>query len=251
MQLSVTAINYVVYGFLSLCVSASAVAQQRLVDLEVIIIEPNDGEVFKSGQTIVLSVDVTNHGPDEILVGDSLYVFLPDGSPTWGTMTTSLAIGETTDLFSTEVTLPTVSNNSPTEICVQLVDDPSTQISVGGDPVRVSYKDPVPGNNFACHTLTIEAEPSSISRNEIKASLLPFPNPTNSLVEIPLENADVAEVKVLIKDLSGRTVLSRRVHENSPTGSITLNVAHLDDGIYIIECYEGENFSSGKLNILR
>lgn len=245
-----TIAHFALAGLLTFNCSVNALAQQRSVDLEVIMVEPNETEVFKSGQTISLSIAVTNHGPDQILVGDSLFAILPDGSPTWGTMTTSVAVGGTTDLFSTEITLPTVSSNSTIDLCVQLADDPSTQITMGGSPVSVSYKDPIPGNNVACRELTVEGEPSSIMANSRKNALLPFPNPATNFIQIPIENWDT-DVFILIKDLSGRTVFDKLFPRENGGESIKVNVEHLKEGVYLIERYDGETYSMGKITILR
>ncbi|MDN3493408.1 T9SS type A sorting domain-containing protein [Winogradskyella bathintestinalis] len=59
-----------------------------------------------------------------------------------------------------------------------------------------------------------------------------FPNPANNEVTIQLANSNIPSVKVNIYNLQGKSILSDfMLSENNPT----LNISHLDRGLYFVE----------------
>lgn len=231
--------------------SLTAAAQQRQVNLEIHIDEPANGTVFQPGQTFPFTVSITNHGPDELVAGDSLFVITPSGEPTWGTLQEGIPVDSNFVLFSNELTVPSVESTGNMDLCVQLVDDPTTQITLSGSPISVSYIDPIPDNNVVCHTITIEATPSSISKHNIKSNALEvYPNPAGQLVHIPVNKTSKEAIMIQIRDISGKTVLSEHFSSNGHE-TVNMNVGQLQEGIYIIESQQGNMRSTGKLSIMR
>lgn len=247
MKMSITR-NLVVLG---LTVSSLLTnAQQREVNLEIHIDEPANGGIYQSGEAFPLTVSITNHGPDELVEGDSLFVILPSGEPTWGSLPNDIPVDSNFVLFSNELTMPVVESTTNLELCVQLADDPTNQITLSGSPISVSYIDPVPDNNLVCHTLTVEAAPSSIADKDLSVKTLQiYPNPASQVVQIPVDQHSIAAMTIRIQDISGRTVLSQ--HFDPKAGkSVEVNVQQLPEGMYMIERKQGKTRSVGKVTIL-
>src|SRR5690606_35375149 len=74
--------------------SMLASAQQRQVDLEIHIEEPANASALQSGETFSLVLSVTNHGPEELLEGDTLFIVLPTREVTSGVMSSPIPVGE-------------------------------------------------------------------------------------------------------------------------------------------------------------
>lgn len=232
--------------------SMLASAQQRQVDLEIHIDEPANAEVFQSGQSFLLTVSITNHGPDEMQAGDSLFVITPSGEPTWGTLPEAIPVDGNFSLFSNEITMPAVETTTDFDLCVQLVDDPTTQIRLMGNPISVSYIDPAPGNNVICHTITVEAQPSSITETAKGiANLELYPNPAKDFVQVPIDPNGASAIQLRILDISGRIVFNQAFSQAAGRDAIQVDLTQFQNGVYILESQQGTIRNTGKFTILR
>ncbi len=72
--------------------------------------------------------------------------------------------------------------------------------------------------------------PLSIDKNSKEKLIKTYPNPTTSILNINIENADVKNGKIEVYDLSGKLIQSKRITKNST--QLDLNVP---TGIYIIK----------------
>lgn len=231
--------------------SLGLAAQQRSIDMELIIDEPASG-TYESGQVVPLSVSIINHGPDEIKVGDSLFVLLPDGAVTYGIMTVAVPVGGSTDLFSDTLPLPDVEDVTTIDVCVQLVHNPSSTIrNSDGDPILVSYDDPNPTNNLPCHEITIEPDPTSVMDAYAERQLNIFPNPATNFVQIPVSKSAKGQTIVSIRDLLGRIVMDKQFPAQSQQEYMQLDVSALQNGVYILERYDETEKVAQKLVIKR
>ncbi len=62
-----------------------------------------------------------------------------------------------------------------------------------------------------------------------------YPNPTQEVLTLALENSVNSEVTVRITDLTGREVFSQNAAKTTDKVSLKLNVANLPQGLYIVE----------------
>lgn len=75
-----------------------------------------------------------------------------------------------------------------------------------------------------------------------------YPNPVRDAATLSIASAKQASVEVRVSDLSGRTVLTRKVSLTSGTNNIPLNLANLSGGTYLVTvAAEGEVLKTTKI----
>lgn len=230
-------------------VSTQLYAQQRSIDMVVNIESPSEG-TYSAGQSVPLTVSVTNNGPDSIRVGDTLFVIMPDGNPSWGMMTEAVPVGGTTELFTNQISMPDVEITETFDLCVQLVDDPSSSIKVNGAPFTYTYIDPNPSNNLKCNKITIEASTSTITAKPQTPITLQFiPNPALSTVRIPIQ-AKVSNFLIIVfRDLVGRTIMRMDLNTALERDYVDVDLSTLREGLYLVELQSEQGSLTGKLAV--
>lgn len=115
-------------------------------------------------------------------------------------------------------------------------------ISIDGDGI---YQGMVPGGGDDRSVLTISVlqnQPTSIGEVEEDGSRI-WPNPTTDLLNIALDNPVNGRTRVSITDLEGRLLRTMDRNFTSSAGVITLPVADLAAGVYILSIENGGNSS--------
>lgn len=227
-------------------------AQLRNIDMEIIINDPVNGATYPTADPIPVKISIVNHGPDNLVTGDSLYLIMSSGNlfvslPQDINPGDSLEIASTSGTFNTDVTVRAT-------FCARIADDPTTQITANGEPVSVSYIDPKPGNNEKCVDITIEAEEedgSSVDGLIVEGNQLQlFPNPAKDRVYISGEQLSKGKnALVIIRDMSGREISVQEQWVSS--NNIEVNTSSLRSGLYIIEVTQEGKQLRGQLNILQ
>lgn len=96
---------------------------------------------------------------------------------------------------------------------------------------------------------------ASLKGENIKpnTSFLMYPNPSDSQVNISINSSDERDYTLLIKDLYGRTILSQVDKLFVGSNALSLNVAGLSPGMYILSMLDksGLLLESQKLQIVR
>lgn len=241
--------NLMLFGLTTFGLMAHA--QQRSIDMEIHIDEPADGTVVQSGSLPLLTVSITNHGPDDLVAGDTIFIILPEGLFYPTVLNQPIPNNTKVAVVPAQLELPKVDSITSVDICVRVLDDPSSQVTSGGNSVTFSYIDSNPANNEICHTITIEPEASSIANTGLRTGVIqPYPNPASQVMHIPVD-ADLNEhVHIRILDLSGKAVLSQSFKAQQQA-SVEVNVGQLREGIYIVERQQGSIRSTGKITVLR
>ncbi|MCE3229897.1 MAG: rcc [Bacteroidetes bacterium] len=106
-----------------------------------------------------------------------------------------------------------------------------------GDGSTLSKKTPVPVGTLCNFTIGIE-------ENQIRSAFMVYPNPSNGILNIKSENADLSYVEIY--NTLGEKVLSASLSENNNA----LELRQLAKGVYIYIVYSKNTFSqSGKFTI--
>ncbi len=79
-----------------------------------------------------------------------------------------------------------------------------------------------------------------MDENTANSVIIPFPNPANEIVTIPLSEIYNGKVTVNVYDIAGRTVRSEVVNMNN-TNNFRFNTANLTNGIYHFNLKFGDN----------
>lgn len=237
-----------------LALNKTSSAQQREVDLQLILDAPTDKSTYQMTEPIPFTVSVKNNGPDNLVPGDTLFLLLPDNSVQLIFLAESIDNEETAEIVSTQFNL-LVNTTTTVDVCVLLFDDPSQQIELGGLPAAISYTDPDSTNNMTCNEITIESEPTSIATLEqVSDALSLYPNPASSLVRVPLSKMPAGTFNITVRDIAGKIQVMPSTYDvNLPDSEqyAELDVSHLSEGLYLIELSHDKNRQIGKLVIAR
>ncbi|NVK29134.1 MAG: T9SS type A sorting domain-containing protein [Flavobacteriia bacterium] len=107
------------------------------------------------------------------------------------------------------------------------------------------------GRGFFRTGSTVQSRPVSIEENELEITreeLNVFPNPTSgsTTVKLNLENSN--DVRVVVRDLNGRSVITRNLGRmTAGDHEIKLNMGWLTNGIYMVSVEMGNSVSTGKV----
>lgn len=233
--------------------STSVNAQLRSINMELLLQAPLQNEMYKQGDTVSLEFYIKSHGPDELVIGDTVFILMPNGAGQRYTLNNNVGIGDSIKLFEGGMTL-NVDETTTLDVCVEVIGDPNnSNILIDDVPVQVTYSDPNPGNNRVCHTITIESDdPSAIDRTTEggNMALQFYPNPATDRIFVPL-NATMGEaVSIRLIDLAGRTVMEKSTKAYGKK-ELSIPVFGLSPGLYLIELKQGVHESSGKVWIYR
>ncbi len=226
--------------------STSIQAQQRECDMAITLTSPAEAQVIGAFLTFNVTVNITNNGPDDLMVGDTVYYNTPsmfafDVEPF--VLAQGIPSGS-----SASVTLTSVQNinennqDETTDYCVKVLSHPN---DIG------SFIDTTGGamNNTDCNTITLKASnPSAIDELQQDRKLQIYPNPAAEKVTLKLTGDLKGEAFVTIRDVSGRIIAHKDLGKiNSGTADLQINVADLLPGIYLLELHNEGSKAIGKL----
>ncbi|RYD94644.1 MAG: T9SS type A sorting domain-containing protein [Sphingobacteriales bacterium] len=209
---------------------------------------PAANSSIEYGAQASIKFDLKNNGPAAIAATDSIFYMLPTGTIN---VVTGSAIASgatiTVDLG------PVLTNNNTgaeqtVDFCLTLL--PQSVITVGGNPVSVTYNDAMGTNDTSCNIVTIKSNPSSIfDAKTTKETLSLYPNPATSQVSFNVALEKPATVVAIVKDITGREVLTKNFGsmQTGTSAALELNIANLNSGIYVVEVIAGDKKFVGKV----
>ncbi len=221
-----------------------ATAQDRIYDLEINIVTPDDQATFTLNEPFDLEFYFKNLGPDTIVADDTLLVqFSGMTSPQTYLIGKILNPYADTIHFKTSLTV-SATNANPVNFCV--IGQIHSSINKDNDFT----------NNSQCRMLYFEekitgiaelaAQTASVSELDI------YPNPATDLVRINYKVKEQGNVALTITDMSGRKLMQTDLgKKNSGDNNISTDISTLPSGIYFIEITETHSKSRGRLLIQR
>ncbi len=223
-------------------------AQQRSINLKMLVSAPVNGAEFQKGAPIPLKLGVENLGPDALKAGDTLFVIMPDEKSQLITLPQPLASGQTA-IFVDAVINIEIDRTSTIDVCAEVIADPSTSVQINGQSVSISYIDPDAANNKTCNRITIKVPSTAINDVITDETLAIYPNPATTSVYLPIDKP--GDKTVSITDITGRKILQNRFTESQTAGrsELDLNISQLPEGLYVVELNDGKSIRKGKLQV--
>jgi len=253
-------------------VSGAAYAQ-RTIDVEVRLYPPQttDGTLIETltncsaADSFVFGYDIINHGPDNIVAGDSVFIQDPESetsSNVWYfVLSEGINVGDTANLYAG------MSHYDMTNV---LYTSDGTTIAPSDAPFAdgeyvyavifdrlsgedgVVATDPNDTNNIAGALITMEACTNGIGSltGLEKSDLTIFPNPATSIVNVTYNFNATTSASIRISDITGRVVLSQDLGKQTPGAQqFSIDVNALNNGIYSIELITDQERAISKLTI--
>jgi len=229
-------------------------AQVRTVDMEAIMDPPGGGSVT-TGTEIPLEFSIKNNGPDDLVVGDTLfYVFLYNGTDVahqYLVLPFAIPNGHTTLISPSNLSVA-LNNPGSGDFCLYISNPATDNVMVNGAPLVVTYNDPDPSNNMTCNPITVNSATSVFDMEQHgKAKLTCYPNPASAEVTLKFITDKTENVQVSISDITGREVLLRNYDGLAGSGTISLkmDISGLKSGIYFVTLNNGAQQERSKLII--
>lgn len=218
-------------------------------NLEATLITPAANSVINFGDLVTIKLAIKNNGPHAIVPADYLFIGF-SGDTDWEGYFSGVAIlaGDTYTYEASYTYTNTTATDRVVNFCARLL--PQANRTIDGNPVPVTYIDPDTTNDRSCHTITLKAQPSGIfDTKAAKETLNLFPNPATNKVgfRIALDKAET--VAAAVRDLTGREVMTQNFGQiqSGTATALELNVAELNNGIYVVEVVAGDKRFIGKV----
>lgn len=92
---------------------------------------------------------------------------------------------------------------------------------------------------------------NGVSVNEVDYNnkVTAYPNPANDILNVDLLYTKVADIKIELVDITGKTVISENSPNLSQLGAFKLNTAGVENGVYILKVSNGTEVSTRKVTI--
>lgn len=227
--------------------NSKVIAQTKSCDVEMQIASPQDGEVFQIGDTASLRFKFINHGPDDLFTSDTIFFFwsFNTGAPmhlNYFVLTANIPAGDSliTGHYVAYIADGIDSSNDTTTACAYLAD------------TVVNYIDSNRNNDTAgCVTFILKGSgPSGIATPQNRSnSFSLYPNPAAGQVVLSLNLDKPQPVTVSIMDLPGRRVWQHHYGQLKGKEKQSIDLSHLESGLYFIQVSEGNKRRTEKLII--
>jgi len=226
----------------------TASAQVRNADISVTITDPPNGTVIPGGDTLVLSFNYTNNGPDILPAGDTLFFATTGNLILFSQLTMNLPVGAT--IAMDDIAYFWNPTNEPISANLCVVHLPQSAIIYQDNTTPVTtYQDPNPNNDTSCVFITLDVENTGIGDLKAQANQFQiFPNPASTTLSVhPIVTN--AEVKLSIINSMGQIMDVQTMQTDKD--NITLDVSHLANGVYFIRQDAGDKHASARFTIQR
>ena len=244
-----------VFSTLAVALATCAFAQTpKSCDLGITVVTPAANTVVNFGDSISVKFDIKNNGTAAIATTDTIYYRLPFGTNGTILYKTGVAIASgastTVDLGKVAKNTNETGTDQVLDFCIKLL--AQSTITSNGNPVTVTYNDPVATNDENCKSnVTIKTKPVSIfDAKTAKETLSLFPNPATSKVGFSIALDKTETVSAIVRDLTGREVMTKnfgQIQSGISSTALELNIANLNSGIYIVEVVAGDKKFIGKV----
>lgn len=232
----------------------SAVAQ-KTCDLSVLA--EASPTILNYGDTTFISITITNNGTADLAVSDTIYWGLPGfdfiniQDVVANVLTGPIAPGASQTLVKKWFIIhgfDTLTADRPLSSCVKLYHHAA--IKRNGVPIPVKYIDPISANDSSCVLVTYKKKPTlgifEFSDKGEQLTIYPNPAVTEIMFDIKLDKSE--NIKVFVKDISGRTVINRdfgRMPAQKMT-QLHQDISKLQTGMYFIEVKGAQKIATGK-----
>lgn len=213
--------------------SLTANAQLKQADISVTITSPANNVVIAPNDTLWLSFDFTNNGPDILPAGDSLF-FGSANLVLFSKLIADLPVGGTIMMNDVIYFANTTNDTITGSICVAHVAQSAVTYENGSHPVT-TYEDVNATNDTSC--INVKLSPptgtgiknAAVHNNQFEL----FPNPVkDQLFVTPLEANKNIELTII--NALGQTVW-QNTRNSGTENQIKIDVAALPAGVFYIQ----------------
>jgi PKD repeat protein len=96
--------------------------------------------------------------------------------------------------------------------------------------------------------LTVEAaEPTGIVNVDLTNNVNIYPNPVHNQVNIEISNWPSNAAKIVIRDMSGKSIFTKKVEPLSNNETVSINTSKWASGTYFVEVSDGLNLVTEKI----
>lgn len=239
--------------------AANVTFAQRNINMEATLEAPLDGSSWTNGTEIPITLNVTNHGPEDLVVGDTLF-FLPNVEGV-GVLVSILTEGIPSNasavVFDEVLGLTAPSTPFTADLCVTLLDPNTAGLSAGGVPITVTYADADTTNNTTCSSISLvddTAGTSIINVNvDSREPLNIYPNPATDKINFAVTVQQSVAASISVTDMMGRSIMTQEFGTivAGKQEELSLDVAALPAGMYFVTLHAGERSFVGKVTIQR
>lgn len=234
--------------------SAIAVKAQDTArcDISVQLNAPTDGLIVPYGDTVFVSFDFTNHGPDVLPAGDSVFFVASGNLVLFSKLIQDLPVNGTISMNDMVYYYNPTQDSVPLDVCILHIPQSVVTYPGGGHPAT-TYLDDNTANNSGCASVLLQGPSGGTgigSRNSTAENLYLFPNPASDKLQFDFLPGAAGNTLAVVKDITGRVVSSKNI---SPAtgGRHSLDVATLKPGIYFLELSAGKHIVRGRFVIAR
>ena len=217
-------------------------------DLQLTLTAPAANAVFAFGDTVNIGVTIKNNGPAAIAATDTIFLNPVGTTQALPITGVTIAVGGTT---TEAYTLPNTNETGTDEtfdLCLAIL--PLSSVTIGGNPATITYTDPNTANDQDCRSITLKTKPVSIfDAKTAKETLSLYPNPATSKVGFSIALDKAENVSAIVRDITGREVMTKNFGQiqSGTSTALELNVANLNNGIYVVEVVAGDKKFIGKV----
>lgn len=249
----------------AMLISSAASFAQKTCNLGLTVtVTPGYSTTLNYKDTCYFDVKVTNNGTAALATTDTVPVLnKASGNGRIFPVTAPVASGASftaSKAFFIVHTLDTLKTADLTgTACYLLAKQADVNLALPGGgtrPLTVTYTDNVATNDTSCNNVILKKRPTnSILEfgSGTKEVLALYPNPAVNEVRFDIQPAKAENVIASVKDITGRTVLTKDFGK-LPAGiksTLQLDVLQLREGLYFVELSNGEKRAIGKLTIKR
>lgn len=215
------------------------------------------------GTELDLIIECENLGPDTVFVGDSIIYNMVVLNP--ANTQNPVLIEFPANAFSGSFRLETITEQVlPGETYDITVEDlvarvfvrNSLPVVIGVESYIVNRTNPIAdtdssNNDFGLATIWYNEYRNGVSVNEVNYNnnITTFPNPAVDELNIEMQTANLNAVSVELIDLTGKVVLAKSFENSYKEGAFRVNVADINNGMYILKVTNGDAISTTKVTV--
>ena len=217
-------------------------------DISVHLTRPSADTTVAYGDSLMVSFNYTNNGPDMLPVGDTLF-FDISGLLIYSVILQPMLPGNTFIYNNVAYFYNPTDSALSADLCVAIVPQSAVQYTNGGI-ATTTYIDDDSTNDVECHHVMLEGPDTSTTGIQNPAlsgvnNLQVYPNPVTDKLrfDLPTQSQN-ATLNVAVSDMTGRVVLEQQA--TASNGGYSVNVIDLPSGVYILQMQAGTQFWRAK-----
>lgn len=207
------------------------------------------------GDTSHITVKITNNGTASLNTSDTIYYGAVGSATVFALVPTATIASGGSQTFTNALyvrnSFDTLTADRTLTFCLML--HPQSAITKNSVPVPITYNDPNAANDTSCMQITFKKKPVTgiFEFNNNITQLSIYPNPATTDVKFDVTLDKDADINVVVKDISGRTIMTKAFGKISSGKSVPLNldVHSLQAGMYLVEVIGESKLATGKFVI--